>query len=150
MRRPLHLLAMIFTGILIAGGASADPGFDRWVEEFWPIAKAEGVSRATYDAAFRGVAPDPEVLEKARYQPEFVRPLWDYVASGASEKRIANGRAMLSRHSGLLDRIEQAYGVDRHILVAIWGMESSYGEVLGNPKIVKSVVRSLATLAYAD
>jgi membrane-bound lytic murein transglycosylase B len=57
---------------------------------------------------------------------------------------------MLARHRGLLDRIEQAYGVDRHIVVAIWGLESSYGEVLDDPKIVKSVVRSLATLAYAD
>ena len=150
MRRSLHLIAMIFTGILLAGGANADPGFDRWVENFWPTAQAEGISRVTYDAAFRGVAPDPEVLEKARYQPEFVRPLWDYVASGASEKRVAGGREMLARHQRLLDRIEQAYGVDRHILVAIWGMESSYGEVLGNPKIVKSVIRSLATLAYAD
>ena len=57
---------------------------------------------------------------------------------------------MLVRHRALLDRIEARYGVDRHILVAIWGMESSYGEVLSDPKIVKSVVRSLATLAYAD
>jgi membrane-bound lytic murein transglycosylase B len=125
-------------------------GFDRWVQEFWPTASAEGISRATYEAAFRGVTPDPAVLEKARYQPEFVKPMWDYIASGVSEKRIVNGRAMLARHAELLDGIERTYGVDRHIVAAIWGMESSYGEVLGNPKIVKSVVRSLATLAYAD
>ncbi len=57
---------------------------------------------------------------------------------------------MLAQYRPVLDRIEQAFGVDRHILVAIWGMESSYGEALSNPKIVKGVIRSLATLAYAD
>jgi membrane-bound lytic murein transglycosylase B len=120
------------------------------VRDFWPIASAEGISRATYERAFAGVTPDPEVLEKAQYQPEFVRPLWDYVASAASEKRVATGRAMLAQYKPLLDGIEAHYGVDRHILVAIWGMESSYGEVLHDPKIVKSVVRSLATLAWGD
>ena len=90
------------------------------------------------------------MLEKARYQPEFVRPLWDYVDSAVSEKRLENGKAKLREYSRLLDALERTYGVDRHILVAIWGMESSYGQVLDNPKIVKSVIQSLATLAYAD
>jgi membrane-bound lytic murein transglycosylase B len=57
---------------------------------------------------------------------------------------------MIGRYRTLLDAIEARYGVDRHIVVAIWGMESTYGEVLSDPTIVKSVVRSLATLAYAD
>ena len=150
MRHTLHLIATIFLGVILVGVARADQGFDRWVQEYWPTARDAGISPATYQAAFRGVSPDPEVLEKARYQPEFVRPLWDYVASGVSEKRRLNGREMLVRHKDLLDRIERAYQVDRHAVVAIWGMESSYGEVLDNPKIVRSVIRSLATLAYAD
>ena len=150
MRRFLPLIAMVLLGFSLTGVCRADPGFDRWVQEFWPTAREAGVSRSTYDAAFRGVTPDPAVLEKARYQPEFVTPLWDYVVTRVSEKRIANGRDMLMRNGALLDRIEASYGVDRHILVAIWGMESSYGEVLSDPKIVKSVIRSLATLAYAD
>ncbi|HWT30508.1 MAG TPA: lytic murein transglycosylase [Propylenella sp.] len=150
MRHSLHLIATILIGFCLSGTARADAGFDRWVRDFWPVAQAEGVSWATYESAFRGVTPDPEVLEKARYQPEFVKPLWEYIASAASEKRVANGREMLRQYGPILDRIEQVYGVDRHILVAIWGMESSYGEVLSNPKVVRSVIRSLATLAYAD
>jgi membrane-bound lytic murein transglycosylase B len=149
MRRLLPLLAAFLLAALTKAGW-ADPGFDRWVQDFWPAARSAGVSRATYDAAFRGVTPDPEVLEKARYQPEFVKPLWEYVDKRVSEKRISSGREMLARYAALLDRIELGYGVDRHILVAIWGLESSYGEVLSDPKIVKSVIRSLATLAYAD
>jgi len=154
MQRLLHLIATICVGFVLAGGAlgtaRADPGFDRWVQEFWPTASAAGISREVYDAAFRGVTPDPDVLEKARYQPEFTRPMWDYVSRRVSDKRIENGREMLVKHRALLDRLEATHGVDRHILVAIWGMESSYGQVLDDPKIVKSVVRSLATLAYAD
>ena len=84
--------------------ARADAGFDRWVQDFWPTAKAAGVSRAIYDAAFRGVTPDPEVLEKARYQPEFATPLWDYVSTRVSEKRIDAGRDMLVRYRSLLDK----------------------------------------------
>src|SRR5688572_2331926 len=150
MRFALRFLATILIGMSFAGAAWADAGFDRWVADFWPVAAAEGVSRATYEAAFQGVTPDPEVLEKASAQPEFVTPLWEYVSVRVSDKRIAAGREMLAQHRPLLDSLEARYGVDRHILVSIWGMESFYGEVLSNPKIVKSVIRSLATLAYAD
>ena len=76
---------------------------------------------SVYDAAFRGVTPDPEVLEKARFQPEFVQPLWQYVEKRVSDKRIAAGRDMLARHRPLLDQLEGRYGVDRHILVADLG-----------------------------
>lgn len=152
MRRLLHLGAAIVIGSAVwaLDSARADQGFNRWVADFWPAAQEAGISRQVYDAAFRGVTPDPEVLEKAQYQPEFVRPLWDYVQRAVNDKRIATGRALLQQHRPALDAIEAKYGVDRHILVAIWGMESSYGEVLQDPKIVRSVVRSLATLAYAD
>jgi len=125
MRHLGYLLATILCGLVASGAARAEADFDRWVREFWPAASAEGVSRSTFDAAFAGVTPDPEVLEKAKFQPEFVRPMWDYVASAASEKRVATGRAMLTQHKALLDRIDARYEVDRHTLVAIWGMESS-------------------------
>lgn len=154
MRRPISLLATILVSLSLslplAAAARADAGFDKWVSDFWPVAHKAGVSKSVYDAAFRGVTPDPDVLEKAHYQPEFVSTLWDYVEARVSDQRIADGRAALTRNSALLDRIEAKYGVDRHIVVAIWGMESNYGQVLDNPKIVKGVVRSLATLAYAD
>ena len=150
MQRVFQLFAAALIGACLAAPARADASFDKWVQDFWPVAKADGVARATYDRAFSGVTPDPEVLEKAKYQPEFVKPLWEYVRHAASEKRVATGRELLVRHADLLDRIEQRYGVDRHIVVAIWGLESTYGEVLDDPKIVRGVVRSLATLAWGD
>ncbi len=136
---------------LAAGPASADAGFQQWVASFRSVAAKSGVSGSTYDRAFRGVtAPDMEVLEKARYQPEFTAPVWDYFDNRVHENSVAVGRQMARKWKPWLDRIEARYGVDRHILLAIWSMESNYGEILKNDKVMRNVVRSLATLAYAD
>ena len=131
--------------------AAADAGFQRWVASFRTTAAASGVSGSTFDRAFRNVtAPDLEVLEKARYQPEFTAPVWDYFDNRVNEQSIAVGREMARKWKPWLDRIEARYGVDRHILLAIWSMESNYGEILKNESVMRNVVRSLATLAYAD
>jgi membrane-bound lytic murein transglycosylase B len=144
---PLAAMLIAFCGV---GAARADAGFDRWVQAFWTPAHEAGVSRATYEAAFRGLSPDPDILQKAQNQAEFVKPIGEYLDSAVSEKRVSHGRDMLARYGDLLGRIERAYGVDRYTLVAVWGMESFYGEVLDDPTIVRGTVRSLATLAYAD
>jgi membrane-bound lytic murein transglycosylase B len=111
--------------------------------ELWPAAKRRGVSRRVFDAAFAGLTPDPEVIRQAANQAEFKMPLADYLAKRVSERRIANGRAMKSTYAGRLAAIEKRYGVDRDILLAIWGLESNYGERKGD----HNVVRALATLA---
>ncbi|WP_274627807.1 lytic murein transglycosylase [Arvimicrobium flavum] len=139
--------ALVFSSV----PARADAGFRGWVESFRSVAADSGVSRATYDRAFRGInSVDPEVLEKARFQPEFTAPVWDYFDNRVHEQSIEVGRAMLRKWKPWLDKIERRYGVDRHVLLAIWSMESNYGEILKNEKVMRSVVRSLATLAYAD
>lgn len=140
----------VAAAMMTAGGpALADAGFDRFVRDFWPQARKAGISRAVYQRAFAGVTPDLEVVEKSQRQAEFVKPIWDYLSSAISDRRLETGREMLVAHRRLLDAIETRYGVDRHVVVAIWGMESSYGAVLDNPAIVRGVIRSLATLAYA-
>ncbi len=131
--------------------ASADAGFQNWVAGFRATAAQSGISKTTYNRAFRGVTEiDPEVLEKARYQPEFTAPVWDYFDNRVHEDSIETGRAMARKYKSTLDGIEARFGVDRHILLAIWSMESNYGEILKNDKVMRNVVRSLATLAYAD
>lgn len=146
------LVAAAMAAMLIAAGpAHADAGFQRWVEQFRAVAAHNGISRSTFDLAFRGVtAPDPEVLEKARYQPEFTAPVWQYFDNRVNEQSIANGRKMARKWKPWLDHIESRFGVSRYVLLAIWSMETNYGEVLKNDEIMRSVVRSLATLAYAD
>jgi membrane-bound lytic murein transglycosylase B len=159
---PSRKSATFFAGVLAAAGlsltvlfsagpASADAGFRNWVTQFRATAAQSGISGTTFDRAFRNVRDiDPEVLEKARYQPEFTAPVWDYFDNRVHEQSVATGRAMARKWKPWLDRIEAKYGVDRHILLAIWSMESNYGEILKNDKVMRNVVRSLATLAYAD
>jgi membrane-bound lytic murein transglycosylase B len=131
--------------------AHADAGFRNWVASFKKTAMASGISSQTYDRAFRGIdSADPEVLEKAQTQPEFKAPVWDYFDNRVHDNSIAVGKEMARKYKPWLDRIEARFGVDRNILLAIWSMESNYGEILKNDKVMRSVVRSLATLGYAD
>ncbi len=151
LRRLAVAMAAIALPLALSTPASADAGFRKWVASFKSSAAEAGVSSATFDRAFAGVdAPDPEVLEKARFQPEFTAPVWDYFDNRVHDQSITIGREMARKWKPWLDRIEATYGVDRHILLAIWSMESNYGEILKNEKVMRSVVRSLATLGYAD
>lgn len=88
-----------------------------------------------------GVEPDPTVLEAMDAQPEFKTPIWDYLAVLVDDERVADGRENLQRWSAVLDQVESRYGVDRHIVVAVWGVESNFGRQAGG----RSLVRSLAT-----
>ena len=151
LRRAVAAISLSFAVALGATQALADAGFQRWVRDFRGVAAKNGISGTTFDRAFRGVnAPDPEVLEKARYQPEFTAPVWDYFDNRVNENSVEVGRAMARKYSSVLSSIERRFGVDRHILLAIWSMESNYGEALKNDNVMRNVVRSLSTLAYAD
>jgi membrane-bound lytic murein transglycosylase B len=150
-RRFLTCAAAILAGSALPVAANADAGFRGFIANFASVAAKSGISGATYRAAFAGINEiDPVVLEKARTQPEFKAPVWDYFDNRVHERTAENGQAMARKYKPWLDRIEAAYGVDRHIVLAIWSMESNYGEILKRPDVVRSVIRSLATLAYAD
>ena len=82
------------------------------------------------------------MVEAANFQPEYVKPIGEYIDRVVSEKRIATGKQMLIDNKALLDQLEAHYGVDRHIIVAIWGVESNYGTQPGD----KNIIRSLGTL----
>lgn len=124
--------------------ASADPGFDRWVAGFRGRALAQGISPAVFDRAFRGVRANPEIVRSDRNQSEFKREIWDYLDSATSPVRVRNGQEALRRHRRTLERIEAHYGVEKEVVTAVWGMESTYGERLGDLPLIQS----LATLAH--
>jgi peptidoglycan lytic transglycosylase B len=140
----LLALAALSAACLPRQAEAAAQTFTQWVEKFWPVAKSAGITRATYDRAFKDMTPDPKVIEAANFQPEYVKPIGEYIDRVVSEKRIATGKQMLEQNKALLDQLEKRYGVDRTILVAIWGVESNYGTQPGD----MNVIRSLATLAY--
>jgi len=143
--------AVAITGLLSISPAQADAGFQKWIRDFKSTAVKNGVSSKTYDRAFAKVkTPDAAVLQKARFQPEFKDKAWQYIDSRVNERTVANGQKMARKYKRLLDQIERNTGVSRYIILAIWSMESSYGEALKDPSRLHYVPRALATLAYAD
>ncbi len=131
--------------VTVGAAQAGDAGFQNYVQKLWPAAKAGKISRGTFDQAFRGVdEPDPAVLQLARNQPEFTSTTSQYLSKAVTPARIEIGQAKLVEKAKLLAALERKYGVDRHILMAIWGMESNFGQDIGS----MGVMRSLATLAY--
>lgn len=118
--------------------------FAQWQAGFRQQALQAGIAPATFDRAFIGITPDMDVIKADRSQPEFTRPVWEYLEGALSPLRVRNGKKLLDQHAVLLSQLEQRYGVDRSVLVSVWGMESNFGQFQGS----KSVIRSLATLAY--
>jgi membrane-bound lytic murein transglycosylase B len=109
----------------------------------WPQAERRGIPRALFDSTVAGLTPDLRIMDLLDAQPEFTKSFWDYLDILVNDDRIANGRAILARHKATFDAVEKAYGVDRHFIAAIWGVESNYGTMIGE----RSVIRSTATLA---
>ena len=131
--------------------ASADAGFRKWINDFYPVAAKSGIKKSTYQKAFRGVRePDPDVLRKARHQPEFKESTWSYVDTRVHFTTIQTGQEMARRYDRVLTEIERRYGVHHSVILAIWSVESSYGNVFNYPDRLHYVPRALATLAYAD
>ena len=150
-RRGRRLALALAFGLVAPVAAKADPGFQQWIADFKGVATQNGVSGRIYDHAFQGVTiPDPQVLEKAAYQPEFRSKIWDYLDSRVNPFTARKGQEMAQRHARVLAQIEQRFGVDRSVLLAIWSMESNYGEVLEKPDRLHYVPQALATLAYGD
>ena len=120
--------------------------FARWLVGFRARARAEGISDRTLDASLHNVTLDADALHKINNQAEFTKTLWAYLGSAVSDTRIENGRAALAQNDQLLRQIEARYGVDRQVVLAIWGMESAYGTHRGT----HPVIPALATLAYGS
>ncbi len=130
------------TSAVVTARAGSFPAF---VTSLWPEAHARGVSRHTFDTAFLGVTPDPTVIEKSHNQAEFRKTIAEYLDTAVSEKRIALGREKYAQYQAWLARAEAEFGVDRHIIMGVWGLETKYGTYTGDDY----VIRSLATLAAA-
>jgi lytic murein transglycosylase len=103
-------------------------------------ALGNGISAQIFDNATLNLQPDPSVIEAMNYQPEFRTPIWDYLAGLVDEQRVADGRARLDEWASVLGNAEAKYGVDRHTIVAVWGVESDFGRSMGTRQLVRSLV----------
>jgi lytic murein transglycosylase len=121
--------------------AAAD--FGNCLEGLWPQAERRGIGRAAFERYTAGLTPDLSIMDLLDAQPEFNKSPWDYLDALVSDERIARGRELLAQNAQMFAAVERTYGVDRHILAAIWGVESNYGTKGGD----RPVIRSTATLA---
>ncbi len=122
---------------------AAAASFQICLERMWPAAGRRGVSRETYQNATASLTPDLRIMDLLDNQPEFTKSFWDYLDVLVTDARIAKGRELLQKYRATFDAVEQAYGVDRNIVTAIWGVETNYGAIGGD----RPVIRSTATLA---
>jgi membrane-bound lytic murein transglycosylase B len=124
--------------------SSGNPKFDAFLAEARKTALAQGITAQTFDAATAGIAPISSIAAMNANQPEFSKPVWSYLDSAVSARRIADAKLMLARYGDVLTRIQTSSGVPKEILVAIWGMETDYGSDSGG----FNMFSALATLAY--
>jgi len=123
---------------------SPPPTFADFLADVRAEALSKGISEATLDLALADLTPEPVVVARDRAQPEQTLSLDAYVARRVGARMQATGRAKLAAYHDLLTRVGAAYGVAPAIVVAVWGLESNYGQFTGT----YSTIRALATLAY--
>ena len=144
---------IVSKGFFLAGlvlSASAESAqttsFESCVKGLRQSVVSQGIQGEVFDRAMQGVEPDPDVLKAFSFQPEFRTAIWDYLAGLVDQERVDDGRDKLKEWSKVLDEAEQKYGVDRNVIVAVWGVESNYGRIQGK----RDILRSLTTLICAD
>jgi lytic murein transglycosylase len=129
---------------------SSSMAFPQWVAAFRPRALSRGVSEKTYDSVMGAVKPDMSVFAQQRAQPEFQETTWQYLNRRVSDWRVMTGKEMAKEHATLLGKIENEFGVDRYLILALWGVESAYGDPIVQQKYMRPVFPSLAALAWGE
>ncbi len=147
MQVMLAITVLIGSLLLTVSPVYAQTGnFDACVKGLRQSVVSQGISGAVFDRAMVGVEPDPDVLKAFSFQPEFRTAIWDYLAGLVDQERVDDGRIKLKEWNKVLTEAENKFGVDRNVIVAVWGVESNYGRIQGK----REIVRSLTTLICAD
>lgn len=141
--RSLAVLAALLLVQAVPARAQ-DQSFAAFTAELWTDAQAKAITRATFDTALKGVTPDQRVIAATKRQPEYGKPVGDYVNAIVSNRRIADAQLKTREWVKTFDAVEKRFEVERWVLLALWGMESDFG----TEKDRWDVFRSLATLAY--
>src|SRR5512135_2981582 len=138
LARPFHTLA------------AAPPGFAQWRDRFREHALAKGISEPTWNRVMDHLEPDMSVFREIGNQPEFKEELWQYINRRVSEWRIIHGKEALRKNEALFSRIERDFGLERGTLLALWGVESAYGDPLVQQNHMRPVFPALAALAWNE
>ncbi len=161
MIRPRLLSSALCIGLLLTGctQTNSSPGtppldhghvynakFALFLKHLWPEAQRQGISQQTFQTALSGVTLDQKVIEISQRQAKAPLPIWERIAKATSPARLQRGGQALHEWGSTLTSLESTYGVDQRVILGVWGMESNFGQNIGN----YSVIRSLATLAYTS
>ncbi len=111
--------------------ATEQSNFQNFIREFRDVALGDGVSPELYDRAMADISFNPRIEELNEKQPEFVRPIWDYLAGVVTPERIGRGRGLIAANEAVFRGLRSEYGVPPQVLTAIWGIETAYGRNLG-------------------
>ena len=133
-----------------ARAQKASVAFETWIAAFRAKAVARGITEETYTRVMRGLKPDMAVLEQSHTQPEFHEQLWQYLNRRVSEWRIIAGKEKAKEFAPLFARIEKDYGVERSIMLGVWGVETTFGDPIVQKNHMSPVFPSLATLAWGE
>lgn len=158
MRRLAFVLASVFLAMtqakaeLIINGQSissspssfnttstAQNDFQQCLTNLRAQAMASGVTGLTYDRYTQNLTPDYSVIEKLNYQPEFSTPIWDYLSGLVDEERVQLGQQKLAQHREVLNRVAATYGVPAETVVAVWGVESNFGQISGSYPLLQAL-----------
>lgn len=118
---------------------SAQNNFQQCIANLRNQAISSGVSGSSYDRYTQNLTPDYSVIEKLNYQPEFSTPIWDYLSGLVDEERVQLGRQKLAQHRDVLNRVAAAYGVPAETVVAVWGVESNFGDIAGSYPLLQAL-----------
>src|ERR1700759_1464857 len=149
-RRTL-LRSGIAAGLVAACPAAvlaAPPGFDQWRDGLRTRALAKGISQATFTRVMGRIEPDMTVFKEIGNQPEFNEQIWQYINRRVSDWRIIAGKEALKKNEALFARIERDFGVERGTLLALWGVESAYGDPQVQRNHMRPIFPALAALAW--
>ena len=118
---------------------SSNSNFQSCLANLRSQAISSGVSGAIYDRFTQNLTPNYSVIEKLNYQPEFSTPIWDYLSGLVDQERVQAGQQKLAQHRAVLNRVEQSYGVPAETVVAVWGVESNYGDISGKYPLLQAL-----------
>jgi membrane-bound lytic murein transglycosylase B len=141
------LKALVLVALCIAAPASTSQlDFSDWLDALAVEARERGISQPTLDASLANVERIPAVIELDRRQPKEPGDFCGYIDARLTETRIERGRSLLKEHRDLLNRVSARYGVPARFVVALWGLETNFGDYQGE----YSIIDALATLAYDE
>ncbi len=134
-----HGITLISLALAAQSAQAQESDFTSCMNRLQPEAQKAGISSRSFKQFSGNIVPDMSILEKLDYQPEFRQPIWDYLAALVDDQRIQEGKQNLGLYKDTLSRVQARYGVDPATVVAVWGVESNFGQTFGKYPLAQAL-----------